>query len=50
MIVTDTVQAAIGDMSSGEVAAMKRRCSSILAMPMAYDDSLIELCKVLRRL
>ena len=50
VIVPDNVQAAIGDMSSGEVAALKKRCNSILAMPTGYDDSLIELCRVLRRL
>lgn len=50
VIVPSRVQAAIGDMSSGEIAALKRRCNSILAMPRGYDDSLIELCKVLRRL
>lgn len=45
-----SVQAAVGGMSPGEIATMKRQCNSILAMPMAYDDGLIELCKVLRRL
>ena len=50
VIVPANVQAAIGDMSSGEVAAMKRHCNNILAMPTGYDDSLIQLCRVLRRL
>lgn len=49
-LVPDSVQAAIGGMSDGEVATMKRRCNSILAMPNGYDSGIIDLCKVLRRL
>ena len=29
---------------------MKRRCNSILAMPMGYDKGIIDLCRVLRSL
>lgn len=50
VVVPDNVQAAIGGMSDGEVATMKRRCNSILAMPNGYDSGIIDLCKVLRRL
>lgn len=49
-VATSRVQAVIADMSSGEIAAMKKRCDSILVMPAAYDSSLVELCKVLKRL
>jgi hypothetical protein len=37
-------------MSDGEVATMKRRCDSILMMPTGYDQGIIDLCRVLRRL
>ena len=50
VIAPDNVQAAVAGMSSGEIAALKRRCNSILAMPTGYDDGLIELCRLLRRL
>jgi hypothetical protein len=49
-LVPGTVQAAISDMSDGEVATMKRRCDSILMMPTGYDQGIIDLCRVLRRL
>jgi hypothetical protein len=49
-VVIDSVQAAISDMSDGEVATMKRRCDSILMMPTGYDQGIIDLCRVLRRL
>jgi hypothetical protein len=50
VFVPDNVQAAIGGMSDGEVATMKRRCNGILAMPTGYDQGIIDLCRVLRRL
>jgi hypothetical protein len=50
VLVPDNVQAAIGGMSDGEVATMKRRCNGILAMPTGYDQGIIDLCRVLRRL
>lgn len=49
-LVPDNVQTAIGGMSDGEVATMKRRCNGILAMPTGYDQGIVDLCRVLRRL
>ena len=50
MIAPRAVQAALTDMTEGERAAMKRKCASILASPNAYEDSIVILCQVLRKL
>lgn len=44
------VRSALADMSPGERATMKRKCADILSRPGAYEDSLIILCQVLRKL
>ncbi|HET7716192.1 MAG TPA: hypothetical protein VFK86_11240 [Bauldia sp.] len=49
-ISVNRIQAATAGMSSEEIAAMKRQCGSILAMPFAYDEGLVDLCHILRRL
>ncbi len=49
-VAIDNVQAAISGMSDGEVATMKRRCNNILMMPTGYDQGIVDLCRVLRRL
>jgi hypothetical protein len=37
-------------MSQQQVAALKKRCSSILSSYAEFDDELVNLCKVLQRI
>jgi hypothetical protein len=50
IIVPRAVEAALTGMSSGQRLEMKRKCGDILARPGGYEDSLVILCQVLRRI
>jgi hypothetical protein len=42
------MQAAVSGMSSAELHKYKRRCVGILRDQASYDDSLVDLCRIVR--
>jgi hypothetical protein len=42
------MQAAVAGMSSAELHKYKRRCVGILRDRDSYDDSLVDLCRIIR--